>query len=42
MAKWSNGTLHMIEKAEHEVMHEIPETRAFVFDKMIAHFDAHV
>jgi lysophospholipase len=41
MAKWSNGTLHMIEKAEHEVMHEIPATRAFVFDKMIAHFAAH-
>lgn len=41
MAKWPTGTLHMIDKAEHEVMHEIPATRAFVFDTMITHFDAH-
>jgi lysophospholipase len=41
MAKWPNGTLHMIEKGEHEVMLEIPETRRFVYDTMIAHFDAH-
>lgn len=41
MAKWPNGTLHMLDKAEHEVMLEIPATRAFVFDTMAAHFDAH-
>ena len=41
MAKWSNGTLHTLDKAEHEVMHEIPTTRAFVFDTMVAHFEAH-
>ncbi len=41
MTKWSNGTLHTIENGEHEVMLEIPETRAFVYKTVIAHFDAH-
>jgi lysophospholipase len=41
MAKWPHATLHMIEKGEHEVMLEIPETRTFVYDTMAAHFDSH-
>ncbi len=41
MANWSNGTLHMLEDAEHEVMIEVPATRVQVFAEMIAHFDAH-
>jgi len=41
MAEWANGTLHMIDKGEHEVMLEIPETRTFVYKTMIAHFDDH-
>lgn len=41
MAKWPNGTLHMLDKAEHEVMLEIPTTRTFVYDTMAAHFAAH-
>ena len=41
MAKWPDGTLHMINKGEHEVMLEIPESRSFVYATMIAHFDAH-
>lgn len=41
MAKWPNGTLHMIDKGEHEVMLEIPASRRFVYDTMITHFNAH-
>jgi lysophospholipase len=41
MAKWPDGKLHIVEKGEHEVMLEIPESRRFVYDTMIAHFDAH-
>ena len=41
MADWPNGTLHMIDKGEHEVMLEIPASRTLVFKTMIAHFDAH-
>jgi lysophospholipase len=41
MKRWPDGTLHMIENGEHEVMLEVPATRAFVYDTMVAHFDAH-
>jgi lysophospholipase len=41
MAEWPNGTLHIIENGEHEVMLEIPESRTFVYKTIIAHFHAH-
>lgn len=41
MAKWSNGTLHMLKDARHEVMMETPAMRKDVFDAMAAHFNLH-
>ena len=41
MAQWPDGHLEMLQGGEHEVMVEIPETRAHVFDMIAAHFDAH-
>lgn len=41
MARWPNGHLEILPRAEHEVLLEIPETRQKVFDMVAAHFDSH-
>jgi lysophospholipase len=41
MTRWANGTLHHIENAAHELTLESPPIRAFVFQTMIAHFNAY-
>ena len=41
MNDWANGTLHMIEGGQHEVMMEVLEIRKFVFDTCADHFMAH-
>ena len=41
MSRWPDGHLETLPGAEHEVMLEIPATRAKVFDMMDAHFTAH-
>ena len=41
MAKWPNGTLKILNGAEHEVMMETPEMATAAFDDMAAHFKAH-
>lgn len=41
MAKWPNGTLHLLEAGRHEVMMETPEMRKEVFDAIAAHFNLH-
>ena len=41
MARWSNGTLQMVEGAEHEVLMEIPSRRKAATRDTIAHFAAH-
>ncbi len=41
MNDWPNGTLHMIEGGQHEVMMEAPAIRTHVFDTLTAHFDQH-
>ena len=40
MADWDRGELVMIEQAEHEIMMEVPRTRAAFFDGVTALFDA--
>lgn len=40
MAKWPGSDLQILQDAEHEVMLEVPATRARVFDGFAAHFDA--
>ncbi len=40
MADWDSGELVMIEQAEHEIMMEVPQTRAAFFDGVTALFDA--
>jgi lysophospholipase len=40
MARWSNGSLDLVEDAEHEVMMEIAPTRKRFFDSATALFDA--
>jgi len=41
MARWPNGTLDLVDDAEHEVIMEIPATRSRIFDRMAAHFEQH-
>ncbi|TKZ19257.1 alpha/beta hydrolase [Shimia litoralis] len=41
MASWPNGSLRLLEHAEHEVMMEVPETRDQVFAECAAFFDSH-
>lgn len=41
MQRWPNGTLDLIDGAEHEIMMEIPATRARFFDAAAALFGAH-
>lgn len=41
MDRWPNGTLRMIEAAEHEVMMETPEIRQMIFDEADALFSEH-
>ncbi|MCH2163390.1 MAG: alpha/beta hydrolase [Marinovum sp.] len=38
MAAWPNGTLQMIENAEHEVLMERPAVRALIFEQLADHF----
>ena len=41
MASWPGGRLERIDRAEHEVLMEVPATRARVLDLATAHFDSH-
>lgn len=41
MANWPNGELVMVEKAEHEVLMELPHIREDIHDRIAAFFDAH-
>lgn len=41
MARWTDGVLHILDGAQHEVMMEIPTMRRDVFDLTAAHFDRH-
>ena len=41
MRTWGNGTLRMVEGAEHEVLMEKPETRKDAFDQIAELFAAH-
>jgi lysophospholipase len=41
MARWPNGTLRMVQDAEHEVLMEIEATRKCAVLKMVDHFNAH-
>jgi lysophospholipase len=41
MQTWENGTLVMVEGAEHEILMERPEIRNDAFDKMAKLFTAH-
>ncbi len=41
MAKWPQGTLHLLPQARHEVLMEKPAIRNCVFDGAAALFDAH-
>jgi lysophospholipase len=41
MANWTDGALHMLQDAQHEVMLELPETRTRVFDLATELFDQH-
>ena len=41
MARWPGGTLEIVDKGEHEVLMEVPETRNHVFDASVAFFDSH-
>lgn len=41
MARWPTGTLEIIPAAEHEVLMEVPQTRAHIFDAATAFFDKH-
>lgn len=40
MAQWPNGRLEIVDKGEHEVQMEGPEMRTWLFDDMVALFDA--
>ena len=42
MARWDGAELVMLQDARHEVMVETPEHRRKLFDRMAAHFDAHL
>jgi len=39
MARWPSGHLEVLPEAEHEVMMEVPETRARVLSLLLDHFD---
>jgi lysophospholipase len=41
MQTWENGTLVMVEGAEHEILMERPEIRNDAFDQMAKLFAAH-
>ena len=41
MGRWQNGQLIVVPKAEHEIMMEIPATRADFYARSIAHFQTH-
>ena len=41
MEKWPNGSLEMVQSAEHEIMMEGPETRKDAFDQMAELFKKH-
>jgi lysophospholipase len=41
MQTWANGTLQMVEGAEHEILMEKPETRKDAFDQIATLFAAH-
>lgn len=41
MARWPNGDLRMVERAEHEVMMETKPTREQAIKDIAAHFEAH-
>jgi lysophospholipase len=41
MGKWPNGSLEMVQGAEHEIMMEDPATRKDAFDQMAAFFTKH-
>jgi lysophospholipase len=40
MAAWPNGTLQVVDGAQHEVLMETPATRRMVLDQMVAQFAA--
>ena len=41
MARWSNGTLQMVEGAEHEVLMESPLIRETAISQIVEHFNKH-
>lgn len=41
MAKWSNGTLRVIEGGKHEMLMDKPEVRNMLITEAVAHFAAH-
>ncbi len=41
MARWSNGTLEMVDGAEHEVLMEVAVSRNNAVAQIVRHFDAH-
>lgn len=41
IASWPNARLEMVQGGEHEVMMDLPATRAMIFDGLAAHYAAH-
>ncbi|MBL6429325.1 MAG: alpha/beta hydrolase [Maritimibacter sp.] len=41
MEHWKNGELVVVPKAEHEIMMEVPDTRAMFYQRTVEHFQAH-
>ena len=41
MEHWKNGELVVVPKAEHEIMMEVPDTRAMFYRRTVEHFQAH-
>lgn len=41
MDQWKNGELVVVPKAEHEIMMEVPDTRAMFYRRTIEHFKTH-